>query len=123
MTGGHILAKSIIAVIEKMQTSCKDKQETIEMRRELEVIAVLELAKTQAKTTKELYESQIRLACTSIEKAVGKLIDCYTDDNKLLVQGLELMKNKQNVFIFILLTKVSIIQKRWLVAKCSKSKK
>lgn len=44
--GGHILAQSIIAVVEKMQANCKDKQKAIEMRKKLEAIAVLELAKT-----------------------------------------------------------------------------
>lgn len=64
------------------------------MRRKLEAVAALELAKTQAEIAKKLYEFQVKLACTSTEKVFGKLIDCYTNDDKLLMQGLELMKNK-----------------------------
>lgn len=83
--------------------------------------AALELAKTQAGVAKYLYESQVKLAHTSTENAVSELIGRYAEGEELLVQGLELMKNEQSVLIFILLTKVPAIQKRWLVAECNKS--
>lgn len=73
--------------------------------------AVLELAKTQAGVGNKLYESQVKLAITSTEKAVSELIGRYAEGEELLVQGLELMKNEQSVLIFISLTKISVIQK------------
>lgn len=73
--------------------------------------AVLELAKTQAGVANKLYESQVKLAITSTEKAVSELIGRYAEGEELLVQGLELMKNEQSVLIFISLTKISVIQK------------
>lgn len=73
--------------------------------------AVLELAKTQAGVANKLYESQVKLAITSTEKAVSELIGRYAEGEELLVQGLELMKNEQSVLIFISLTKISVNQK------------
>lgn len=49
--------------------------------------AALELAKTQD-------ESQVKLAHTSIEKAVSELIDRYAEKDRLLFQGLELIKSE-----------------------------
>lgn len=110
VTGGHVLADSIVAVVEKMRASRKDRATT-----------ALELTKTQAEVARELYESQVKLARTITEKAVSELIDCYAEDEELLIQDLELMKNEQSVLIFISLTKIPIIQKKWLVAECNKS--
>lgn len=45
VTGGHVLADSIVAVVEKMRVSRKDRTTT-----------ALELTKTQAEVTRELYE-------------------------------------------------------------------
>lgn len=110
VTESHVLADSIVAVVEEMRASRKDRATT-----------ALELTKTQAEVARELYESQVKLARTTTEKAVSELIDRYAEDEELLIQGLELMKNKQSVLIFISLTKVPIIQKKWLVAECNKS--
>lgn len=84
-------------------------------------ITALELTKSLAEVVKELYESQVKLARTTTEKAVSELIDCYAEEEELLIQGLELMKNEQSVLIFISLTKVPAIQKKCLVAECNKS--
>lgn len=111
ITGGHVLADSIVAVVEEMRASRKDR-----------ATSALELIKTQAKVAKELYESQVKLARTTTEKAVRELIDRYAEEEELLIQGLELMKDEQSVLIFISLTKVPTIQKKWLVAECNKSK-
>ena len=51
-------------------------------------------------------------ARTSTEKAVSELIDRYAKDDELLINGLELMENEQNVPIFTSLGKVPVIQKR-----------
>lgn len=98
ITGGHVQVDSIVAVVEKIRASCKDR-----------AITTLELIKTQAEVAKEFYESQVKLACTTTEKAVSELIDCYAEEEELLIQGLESMKNEQRVLIFISLTKVPII--------------
>lgn len=55
---------------------------------------VLELAKTQAGVAKKLYETQIKLACTTTKKAMNKLIDRYAEEEELLIQDLELIKNE-----------------------------
>ena len=104
-----------------MRASRKDRQEANETRGEQEVTAALELAKTQAGVAEKLYESQVKLARTTTEKAVSELIGRYAEEEELLVQGIGLMKNEQSVLIFISLTKVLAIQKRWLVAECNKS--
>ncbi|MCJ1344922.1 hypothetical protein MMC31_003127 [Peltigera leucophlebia] len=54
VTGGHVLADSIVAVVEEMRTSRKDRATT-----------ALELTKTQAEVARELYESQVKLARTT----------------------------------------------------------
>lgn len=72
----------------------------------------MELAKTQAEVAKKLYESQVKLSRTSTEKVVSELIDRYVEEDELLVQGLELMKNEQSILIFILLTRIPVIQKQ-----------
>lgn len=54
---GYVLVKSIIIIIEKIQASYKNKQEAIKIQKKIEVIAELELAKTQAKKVRELYKS------------------------------------------------------------------
>lgn len=51
---------------------------------------------------------------------MSKPVNKYVEDNKLLVKKLEIMKNESNILIFISLSKVSIVQKRWLVTKCNK---
>lgn len=78
-----------------MRASHKDRQEGIETRGEQEVIAALELSKTQARVAKDLHEFQVKLARKFTEKMVSKLIDRYTDEDELLVQGLEFMKDKR----------------------------
>lgn len=98
VTGGYVLVDSIVAIVEEIRVSYKNKATT-----------ALELTKTQAGVAKELYESQVKLACITIEKAVSELIDRYTEDEEFLIQGLELIKNEQSVLIFISLTKVPII--------------
>lgn len=72
----------------------------------------MELAKTQVEVAKKLYESQVKLSRTSTEKVVSELIDRYVEEDELLVQGLELMKNEQSILIFILLTRIPVIQKQ-----------
>lgn len=44
-TGDHVLVESIVAVVEEMRASRKDRQEAIEARGELDAIAALELSK------------------------------------------------------------------------------
>ena len=84
--------------------------------------SALELIRTQAEVAKELYECQVKLARTTTEKAVRELIDRYAEEEELLIRGLDLMKDEQSVLIFISLTKVPTILKKWLVAECNKSK-
>lgn len=67
------------------------------------------MAGTQAGVTKELYESQVKLARTFTERADSEPIDRHAKEDELLFQGLELVKNEQIVLIFILLTKVLAI--------------
>lgn len=57
-----------------MRASRKDK-----------VIIVLKITKTQVEVVRELYKSQLKLACTTTEKAVSELIDCYVVDEELLI--------------------------------------
>lgn len=104
-----------------MRASRKDRQEANETRGEQELTAALELAKTQAEIAKKLNESQVKLARTSTEKADSEFIGRYAEEEELLVQGLELMKNEHCVLIFLSLIKVPAIQKQWLVAECNKS--
>ena len=122
MIGGHILAKSIVAVVEEMRAIQEERQEAIKAQGKLKAIAVLEFSKTQAKVAEklynsqvkvatQLYKSQVKLACISIKKAVNELIDKYVEDNRLLVKRLEIIKNESNVLIYISLSKVFIIQK------------
>lgn len=112
MTGGHILAESIVAVVEEMRASREERQEAIEARGELETLAALELSKTQAEAAEKLHDSQVeaatrlhefqvKLVCTPTEKTVSELIDRYAEDDRLLVKGSEIMKNENNVLIFI----------------------
>lgn len=100
MTGGHVLVESIVAVVEEMRASRKNRQEAIEARGEIE-----------AEAAKKLYQSQVKLAQTPTEKAVKELLDRYAEDDELLVKGLEVMRNAQNVLIFMSLSKVPAIQK------------
>ena len=97
----------------------------------MEALAALEFSKTQAEAAEKLHDSQVKaatrlhksqvkLACTPTEKAVSELVDRYAEDDGLLVKELEIMKNESNVLIFISLSKVSIVQKRWLITKCNK---
>lgn len=131
MTGGHVLVKPIIAVVEEMRVGREEKQEAIEAHGELETLAALELSKTQAEAAEKLHDSQVeaatklhksqvKLAFTPTEKVVSELVDRYAEDDRLLVKGLEIMKNESNVLIFISLSKVPIVQKRWLVTECKK---
>lgn len=110
VTGGHIFAESIVAVVEEMRASRQDRQAAIEARGKLNVAAALELSKTQVEAAqnlhksqieaaKLLHESQVAQARTSTEKAVDKLIDRYPGEDGLLMKGLELMKNEHNVLI------------------------
>lgn len=46
MTNGHVLAKSIVVVIKKMQASQKEKYEVIKVHKQLEALEVLELLKS-----------------------------------------------------------------------------
>lgn len=62
MTGGHILAESIVAVVENMRASRKDRQEAIEARDKLNAAAALELLKTQVEAAQNLHKSQIEAA-------------------------------------------------------------
>lgn len=45
VTGDHVLAESIVAVVEEMRAIRKDRKEAIEARGELDAIAALELSK------------------------------------------------------------------------------
>lgn len=45
MTNGHVLAKSIVVIIKKMQASQKEKYEVIKVHKQLEALEVLELLK------------------------------------------------------------------------------
>lgn len=101
VTGGHVLAESIVAVIEEMRANRKNRQEAIEACGEIE-----------AETAEKLYQSQVKLAQTPTDKAVNELLNRYAEDDKLLVKDLEVMRNAQNVLIFISLSKVPAIQKR-----------
>ena len=131
VTGGHVLAESIVTVVEEMRASREERQEAVEVRGELEALAALKFSKTQAEAAEKLHdsqveaatrlhESQVKLAYTPTEKAVSELVDRYTEDDELLVKGLEIMKNESNVLIFISLSKVPIVQKRWLITECNK---
>ncbi len=131
VTGGHVLAESIVAVVEEMRASREERQETVEARGELEALVALEFSKTQAEAAEKLHdsqveaatrlhESQVKLAYTPTKKAVSELVDRYAEDDELLVKGLEIMKNESNVLIFISLSKVPIVQKRWLIIECNK---
>lgn len=131
VTGSHILAESIVAVVEEMRASRKDRQAAIEACGKLDVAAALELSKTQVEAAqnlhksqieaaKHLHESQVAQARTSTEKALDELIDRYTGEGGLLMKGLELMRNEHNVIIFISLSKVPNVQKQWLVTECNK---
>lgn len=51
---------------------------------------------------------------------MSELVDRFTEDNKLLGNRLEIIKNKRNIFIFIFLSKVFIIQKHWLIIEYNK---
>ena len=42
------------------------------------------------------------------------------EDDELMVKDLKVMKNKQNILVLMSLSKVSAIQKRWLVTECKK---
>lgn len=63
--------------------------EEIRTSRKNRITTVLELTKTQAETARKLYESQIKLAYTTTEEAMAELIDCYAENEELLIQGLE----------------------------------
>lgn len=97
MTDGHVFAESIVAVVEEIRASCEDRQEAIEACGEIE-----------AEAAKKLYQFQVKLAQTPTEKAVNELLNCYAEDDEL-VKGLEVMRNGQNVLIFISLSKVPAV--------------
>ena len=131
VTSSHILTKYIIVVVEEIQASREERQETIKARGELEALVALEFSKTQFETTEKLHnsqveattrlhESQTKLACTPIEKGVSELVDRYVEDDGLLVKELEIMKNESSVLTFISLSKVLIVQKHWLIIECNK---
>lgn len=113
----HILAKSIILVFKKMQASCKNKQIAIKVRNKLDIAKALALSETyidmvqnlhksQIEAAKYLYKSQLTQARISTKKTVDKLIDCYIRENTLIIRRLEFIRNKYNIFIFILFSKV-----------------
>ena len=131
MIDDYILAKSIIAIVKKMKADWKKKQKVIKIHIKLKVLTILKLLKisaeaakklhnSQVETIKRLYKSQVKLACIPTDKVVSKLIDRYVKNDRLLVKRLEIMKNKNNILIFIFLSKVFIIPKHWLVIKYNK---
>lgn len=62
MTKSHILAELIIAMVEEMQISLKNRQAAIKVRGKLDVAAILELSKTQVEVAQNLHKPQIEPA-------------------------------------------------------------
>lgn len=128
---GHIFIELIITIVKEMQASRKDRQAAIKVYGKLDIIVALKLSKTHVEAAKNLYKSQIEAAkhlhefqvtqvCTSTKKAMDTLIDYYIGEGELLMKRLEFIRNKYNVFIFILLSKIPNIQKQWLITECNK---
>lgn len=122
VTSYHIFANSIIVSVEEIQASRDEKQGAVEVQRELEALAMLEFPKIQTEVAKKLHDSQIKvithlneshvkLVFIQTKKTMNELINRYIEDNRLLVKRLEIMKNESNVFIFISLSKIFIVQK------------
>lgn len=89
----------------------------------MKALAIVEFSKIKAKIIEKFYDSQVKaktwlhkfqlkLTYKSTKKTMSKLVDKYMEEKKLLVKRLKIMKNKINVFIFIFLSQISIIQKR-----------
>lgn len=46
---------------------------------------ILKLTKTQVEITKELYETQVKLARITTKKAMSELINYYAEEEKFLI--------------------------------------